>query len=89
MRMSKRSKTEISVYNSLVEENAGRHLAFGQSYAASLETHAARSPTPAAAGTNESSVHIDCMFGNASMNVDGIPASGAADPIMRDGEFVR
>ena len=40
MRMSERGrKRKFRSTTILTEENAGRHLAFGQSYAASLETH--------------------------------------------------
>ena len=44
--------------------------------------------TPEEAGANQSSIHIDCMLGNASMSVDGISATGVAEPVMRKGEFV-
>jgi aminopeptidase len=78
------SASNILFYNALFDENAASHFAFGQSYGACLPP----SPrSPEELGANESSIHIDCMFGNSSMNVDGIAANGFVEPIMRDGEF--
>jgi aminopeptidase len=78
------SASNILFYNALFDENAASHLAFGQSYGACLPP----SPrSPGETGANQSSIHIDCMFGNSSMNVDGIAANGFVEHIMRDGEF--
>ncbi len=70
-------------YNTLLDENAASHVAFGQSYSACLSNGL----TPQAAGANSSSLHIDCMLGNESMNVDGILPDGNTLPLMRAGEF--
>jgi leucyl aminopeptidase (aminopeptidase T) len=34
-----------------------------------------------------STIHIDCAVGTATMNVDGILATGHVETIMRDGQF--
>jgi aminopeptidase len=39
-------------------------------------------------GANDSLIHVDWMIGSAEMDVDGITASGAAEPLMRAGEWV-
>ena len=70
-------------YNTLLDENAASHVAFGQSYSACLSNGL----TPQAAGANSSSLHIDCMLGNESMNLDGILPDGNTLPLMRAGEF--
>ena len=75
-------------YNTLFDENAASHIAFGQSYAACLTDYQGVTLTPAEAGANQSSIHIDCMLGNASMSVDGVHHSGRIEPVMRAGEFV-
>ena len=82
------SKSNILFYNALFDENAASHVAFGQSYAACLVTTAPSLRSPEQAGANQSSIHIDCMFGNSAMSVDGISSSGHAQPVMREGEFV-
>jgi aminopeptidase len=82
------SRSGILFYNALFDENAASHLAFGQSYAACLAADSRSANTPEEAGANQSSIHIDCMLGNASMNVDGISGTGRAEPVMRGGEFV-
>jgi aminopeptidase len=68
----------------LFDENAASHVAFGNSYDACLEGGG----PGAERGANQSTIHIDCMVGHPSMNVDGITASGYAEPVMLDGEFV-
>jgi aminopeptidase len=75
-------------YNPLLDENAASHVAFGQSYAACLDDTVGSLMTPLERGANQSSLHIDCMLGTPDMSVDGLHASGVAEPIMRGGEFV-
>jgi aminopeptidase len=75
-------------YNPLFDENAASHVAFGQSYSASLDDTLGLLMTPLQRGANQSSLHIDCMLGTPDMSVDGLHAPGVAEPIMRGGEFV-
>jgi aminopeptidase len=42
----------------------------------------------AALGANSSLIHVDWMIGSAKMDVDGVSAGGAAEPLMRAGEWV-
>jgi aminopeptidase len=39
-------------------------------------------------GANDSLIHVDWMIGSAEMDVDGVNASGATEPLMRAGEWV-
>ena len=41
----------------------------------------------AAQGGNKSLIHIDWMIGSGEVDVDGITASGEAEPVMRQGEW--
>lgn len=75
----------VLFYSALFDENAASHFAFGQSYGASLPPS---SQPHDETGANASSIHIDCMFGNSSMSVDGVYENGLVQPIMRSGEFV-
>jgi aminopeptidase len=76
----------VLFYCALFDENAASHIAFGQSYAACLSPDGERAP--AARGANQSAIHVDCMIGSPSMNVDGVTQAGHAEPVMRAGEFV-
>lgn len=40
----------------------------------------------AAAGGNQSGLHLDFVPGCQEMDVDGLTNEGAAEPVMRDGE---
>jgi aminopeptidase len=40
------------------------------------------------AGGNRSAVHVDFMIGSSELDVDGVTASGKAEPLMRRGEWV-
>jgi aminopeptidase len=42
----------------------------------------------ASLGANESIIHVDWMIGGPTMNIDGISATGAAEPLMRNGDWV-
>src|SRR5262249_5626739 len=82
------SASNLTFYNALFDENAATHFAFGQSYSTCLDIDAGSAATLEQYGANQSSIHIDCMFGNAAMNVDGISRGGQIEPVMRPGEFV-
>lgn len=71
-------------YNTLLDENAASHIAFGQSYPACVEAARDRDE----AGVNTSILHIDCMIGHDAMDVDGVLPSGKRRAIMRAGDFV-
>lgn len=38
-------------------------------------------------GGNLSLVHVDFMIGSSQMDVDGLTQDGAAEPVMRGGEW--
>jgi aminopeptidase len=41
----------------------------------------------AAAGGNQSLIHIDFMIGSGEMDVDGLTGDGTAEPVMRGGKW--
>ena len=41
----------------------------------------------AAKGANTSLIHVDWMIGSGELNIDGITATGAREPLMRKGEW--
>ena len=85
---SRIAQTGILFYNALFDENAATHLAFGQSYAACLPPADEQRADAGQTGANQSSFHIDAMFGHGAMNVDGLSREGHVTPLMRDGDFV-
>ena len=82
------AQTGLLFYNTLLDENAASHLALGRSYKTNLIDGASLSDEACwLAGANTSLVHVDFMIGSAEIDVDGIAAGGAVEPIMRKGEW--
>jgi len=74
--------------NTLFDENAASHIALGQSYSSCLLGGDKLSPDELAArGANSSLIHVDWMIGSGKLDIDGISASGVAEPLMRQGEW--
>jgi aminopeptidase len=75
--------------NTLFDENAASHIALGQAYSTCVKNGDKLTPEELAArGANESLIHVDWMIGSGAMNLDGITATGSAEPLMRQGEWV-
>ncbi len=75
--------------NTLFDENAACHIALGQAYSSCLKDSDTATPEQLAArGANSSLIHVDWMIGSNRIDVDGINGSGAAEPVMRAGEWV-
>ena len=82
------SQSGLLFYNILIDENASNHIALGRAYKFSMENGEAMSDDEfAAVGGNHSLIHIDFMIGSGKMDVDGLMEDGAAEPIMRSGEW--
>ncbi len=76
--------------NTLFDENAASHIALGQAYSSCLRDGDKLAPEQLAAkGANDSLIHVDWMIGSAELDIDGITVSGAAEPLMRRGEWAR
>jgi aminopeptidase len=75
--------------STLFDENAASHIALGQAYSTCLKNGDALTPEQLAQrGANTSLIHVDWMIGSSRMDVDGISSTGAAEPLMRAGEWV-
>jgi aminopeptidase len=75
-------------FNTLFDENAASHLALGQGIRFAFQH--ARELTDedyAQAGCNDSQIHVDFMIGSPHLDVDGVRADGAVEPLMRAGEW--
>jgi aminopeptidase len=83
------AQSGILFWNTLFDENAASHIALGQAYSTCIINGEKMSEEELAKlGANESIIHVDWMIGGPTMNIDGDSASGAAEPLMRDGDWV-
>jgi aminopeptidase len=79
----------LTFFNTLFDENAASHIALGQAYTSCLRDGESLSKEELAAkGANDSLIHVDWMIGSGDIDIDGITASGAPEPVMRAGEWV-
>jgi len=75
-------------YNTLFDENAASHVALGTAYKFTLSGADAMTDEQfEQAGGNRSAIHVDFMIGSGELDVDGVRADGAAEPLMRRGEW--
>ncbi len=81
--------TGILFLNTLFDENAASHIALGQAYSKCFVEQELTEQELAARGANSSLIHVDWMIGSPETDVDGIDAAGRAEPLMRQGAWVR
>ncbi len=82
------SQSGIIFFNTLFDENASNHLAFGSAYAFNLQGGTEMTEEELdAAGLNRSHTHVDFMVGSDKMNIDGIKADGTRVPVFRNGDW--
>jgi aminopeptidase len=67
-------------YNTLLDENAAAHIAFGAGFGGT------RAETPAR-GVNRSTIHLDVMIGSPEFEATGIDRRGRRVPLIRDGAW--
>jgi len=67
-------------YNTLLDENAAAHIAFGSGFGGT------RSQTPAR-GLNRSTIHLDVMIGGPELEATGFDGRGRRVPLIREGAW--
>lgn len=82
------SLSNVLFYNTLFDENASCHLALGKAYPVCLKDGENMSQEAlAAAGVNDSLIHVDFMVGTKDLEITGITASGQEVAVFRQGNF--
>ncbi len=67
-------------YDTLLDENAASHIAFGNGFPFLVE----ESDT---GRVNTSGTHVDFMIGSPELEVDGVTGGGERVPVLRDGDW--
>ena len=79
---------ELLFYNTLFDENAACHLAFGEAYSECIKGGADMSKEELKAhGLNDSITHVDFMVGTADLSITGKTHDGREVPIFVNGNF--
>lgn len=84
-RSSPIGQTGLTYFDTLLDENATCHLAFGAGIPQVIPSHAASSTAELdALGINQAAVHIDFMVGGPEVTVTGERADGSSVGLLRD-----
>jgi aminopeptidase len=82
---SRVGQTGITFFDTLFDENASCHIAYGTGVSFGVEAWEGLGPDELRArGVNVSSVHTDFMIGGPEVDVDGVTRDGETIPILRE-----
>ena len=80
--------TGLLFYNTLFDENASCHLAFGSAYPNCVKGgEELDAQVQKALGLNQSITHVDFMVGTQDLSITGITHDGKEIPVFVDGNF--
>ena len=86
---SRVGQTGLVFYDTLFDENAASHIAYGKGITRTVGGTSGQSPDEMRArGINQSRVHTDFMIGAPEVEVDGLSREGDPVPILRNDEWV-
>jgi aminopeptidase len=75
---SRIGQTGRTYYETLLDENAAAHIAFGNGFGQTRSRKPSR-------GLNNSTVHLDVMIGSPDFEATGVNAKGKRVPVIKDG----
>jgi aminopeptidase len=76
-------------YNTLYDENASCHFAFGRAYQYTMKNGTTMTDEEfEAVGGNTSLTHVDFMVGSEKLDIDGVKEDGTIVPVFRKGNWV-
>lgn len=81
------SNSGVLFYNTLFDENASCHLAFGEAYPMIEGSGDLSKDEKKALGINQSFIHEDFMVGTSDLSITGVTADGRRVEVFRDGNF--
>ena len=82
------SKLDVLFYNTLFDENASCHFAFGRGFPCLKGAEMMTEKELAEKGINYSITHVDFMIGSPDLCINGITKNGENIAIFRNGNFV-
>lgn len=81
-------QTGLLFYNTLFDENATCHIAFGAGFNNALRGYEFMTNDECKLkGVNDSMIHVDFMVGSKELNIDGITKDGMTISLIKDGEW--
>ena len=82
------SLSHILFYETLFDENASCHLAFGKAYPPCLSGGSGMDDQELRAhGLNDSMIHVDFMVGSDDLSIMGTKADGTTVPVFINGDW--
>ncbi|SET99081.1 aminopeptidase [Salinibacillus kushneri] len=82
------SQSGLIFYNTLYDENASCHLAFGKAYPTNIKGGSQMDDDALDKnGVNNSLVHVDFMMGSNKLDVYGVTKDGRQEPILNQGSW--
>ena len=81
------SNSNLIFYNTLFDENAACHLAFGRAYPCYKDADKLSKEELEERGTNDSSIHVDFMIGTEDLSITGLSESGETVQIFKNGNW--